>query len=93
MAEIIEITYFANDDAPLDGYGLLGGYRIRWDDGFNVILPHAGYVGTVGARSLDPDDDEHRAVLTDAAERARMQHDVDTEIELWRMADGDDVAN
>lgn len=88
MAEIVEITYRANENAPLEGYGLLGGYRVRYDDGFNVLLPHTGEVGTVGAIPLDPDDEEHRAVLAESAERMRMQHDVETEIELWRMADG-----
>lgn len=90
MPEIVEIAYVPNDDAPLDGYGILGGYRVRYDDDFTIFLPHAGYVGTVGSIPLDPDDDEHRAILAESAERLRMQHDVDTEIELWRMADGED---
>ena len=89
MAEIVDITYLTYDGAPSEGYGLLGGYRVRYDDGFNVLLPHDGYVGTVGAEPLDPDDDDHRAVIVESAERIRMAHDVETEIELWRMADGD----
>lgn len=90
MSEIVEITYVPRETA-IESWSeqiVLGCYRVRYDDEFQVLMPHVGWSGTLSAEPLDPSDDEHWNLLVQAAERIRMAHDVETEIELWRMADG-----
>lgn len=59
------IDYIGNPD-PLslgDDYVVLGMYRARFADGFNVAWPHIGKPGTLSAGHLDFDNPEERAML------------------------------
>jgi hypothetical protein len=52
---------------------LFGFYKVRFPDGWTVAVPHSGWAGTISEEPLDPENDEHRAVILAAAERAKPE--------------------
>jgi hypothetical protein len=56
------ITYVPNPTEPTpsqvfnDENVLFGLYRVRFDDGWTVAIPHTGWPNTISAEPLDPDE-------------------------------------
>jgi hypothetical protein len=81
MSEIVE--YVSNPEPIVfaDGQAVFGAYKVTFDDGCVVMLPHTGWPGTISEDPLDVEDDEHRAVLVASAEpphfQALVKRDID----------------
>lgn len=55
---------------------VLGGYYVRYEeDDFTAFIPHVGWLGTVSAEPLDPDEPEHRDVILAEAGRMKAMFD------------------
>lgn len=52
---------------------LIGAYYVRYDDGFQVAIPHGGCLGTISEEPLDLEDEEQRAIVLGEADRVRAQ--------------------
>lgn len=75
-ASVVSVEYRSVPDIPPEAYFrderiLLGLYHVEYDDGWQVALPHTGWLGTVSEEPLDVDEPEHRAVIVEWADGTR----------------------
>ena len=61
-------------DEPLGIPGsrvVFGGYHVTYADGIRIWIPHTGYIGTISAEPLNPENPEERQLLLNGAQDVR----------------------
>lgn len=85
MTEGATVEYVANPQQSErweHGQHVFGAYKVRFEDGFTVMIPHVGWPNTISADPLDVEDDEHRAVIVEHADRVRLEHHTKADLDV-----------